>query len=110
MTPHGDLVERVLKVIPEHRIDDVILFDPSDYDHPIGFNMMTASNAQERRQLRSDILVAIRRLFEDASWGDNIDQLFRAAIATLLADYGQSHIGPISGIFSPVVKTLSKCT
>ena len=89
--PHGDLVEQVLKIIPKHRIDDVILFDPSDYENPIGFNMMQVSNAQERRQMRSDILVAIRRIFEDASWGDNIDQLFRASIATLLADNQSTH-------------------
>ena len=89
--PHGDLVEQVLRIIPENRIDDVILFDPADYEYPIGFNMMQVTNAQERRQMRGDILVAIRRMFEDASWGDNIDQLFRACIATLLADTRQAH-------------------
>ena len=89
--PHGDLVETVLTAIPEHRIDDVILFDPSDYEHPIGFNMFQVNTAQERRQMRTDILVSIRRLFEDAAWGDNIDQLFRTSIATLLADTTQIH-------------------
>lgn len=89
--PHGDLVEQVLRVIPEHRIDDVILFDPSDYEYPIGFNIMEVRSLQERRQIRNDILVAIRRLFEDSSWGDNIDQLFRTAIATLLADYQHTY-------------------
>ena len=89
--PHGDLVESVLQVIPEERIDDVILFDPSDYEHPIGFNMLQAGDRLERRQMRSDIVVAIRRLFEGASWGDNIDQLFRVSVATLLDDSTQAH-------------------
>ena len=30
--PHGDLVEDILQVIPPKRAEDVILFDPSDYD------------------------------------------------------------------------------
>lgn len=89
--PHGDLVERVLQVIPENRIDDVILFDPTDYEHPIGFNMFQVSDRAEERQMRSDIVVAIRRLFESSSWGDNIDHLFRTSVATLIADQSQKH-------------------
>jgi len=89
--PHGDLVEQVLRNIPEHRIDDVILFDPADTEYPIGFNMFQVNNSLERRQMRTDILVAIRRLFDDASWGDNIDQIFRTSIATLLADTKHTH-------------------
>jgi hypothetical protein len=89
--PHGDLVERVLQVIPENRIDDVILFDPTDYEHPIGFNMFQVSDRAEERQMRSDIVVAIRQLFESSSWGDNIDHLFRTSVATLLADQSQKH-------------------
>jgi len=89
--PHGDLVEKVLSVIPEERIDDVILFDPTDYEFPIGFNMFQVSDHIERRQMRGDIVVAIKRLFESSAWGDNIDQLFRTSVATLLADSGQEH-------------------
>ena len=38
--PHGDLAERVLGLIPPSRIEDVIYFDPSDIEKPIGLNML----------------------------------------------------------------------
>ena len=38
--PHGDLVEDVLQMIPPNRAEDVILFDPSDIERPLGMNML----------------------------------------------------------------------
>ena len=40
LDPHGDLIDRILGFIPESRIDDVVLVDPSDADFPIGFNIL----------------------------------------------------------------------
>jgi len=38
--PHGDLAERVLTLVPPSRIEDVIYFNPSDIERPIGLNML----------------------------------------------------------------------
>src|SRR4051812_8424832 len=38
LDPHGDLVEKVLSVIPEERRADLIYFDATDSKHPLGFN------------------------------------------------------------------------
>ena len=38
--PHGDLVEGVLRQVPVERADDVIVFDPSDIERPMGLNML----------------------------------------------------------------------
>lgn len=40
LDPHGELVDTVLEHIPTNRINDVILFDVSDSDFPIGFNLL----------------------------------------------------------------------
>lgn len=32
--PHGDIVEKILNFIPPHRINDVIYFNPADYEFP----------------------------------------------------------------------------
>ena len=37
--PHGDLAENILQVIPENRKDDVIYFNVSDVENPVGFNV-----------------------------------------------------------------------
>src|SRR3989338_9648307 len=36
--PHGDLINAILDFIPQERIKDVILIDPSDLDWPVSFN------------------------------------------------------------------------
>ncbi len=38
--PHGDAIENILASIPRERADDVIVFDPSDTERPIGLNML----------------------------------------------------------------------
>jgi hypothetical protein len=37
--PHGDLVEELLPKIPPKRAEDVIHFDPSDTQCPLGLNL-----------------------------------------------------------------------
>lgn len=38
--PHGDLAERVLGLVPADRAEDVIYFNPSDTERPLGLNML----------------------------------------------------------------------
>lgn len=45
--PHGDVTEELLSMVPENRIDDVIYFDPSDTDFPIGMNMLEFTTEQK---------------------------------------------------------------
>lgn len=38
--PHGEGVDDILRRIPEHRMEDVILFSPAITDKPLGLNML----------------------------------------------------------------------
>ena len=38
--PHGDMAERVLELVPAERIEDVIYFNPADFERPLGLNML----------------------------------------------------------------------
>lgn len=53
LDPHGELVETVLEHIPPHRINDVILFDIADSEFPIGFNLLQATNDDEKNRIVS---------------------------------------------------------
>jgi hypothetical protein len=39
--------------IPTNRINDVILFDVSDTEYPIGFNLLQADNDDEKNRIAS---------------------------------------------------------
>lgn len=82
LDPHGDLVEDVLARLPEHRIKDVILLDPSDTAFPVGFNILSAHSDLERTLLSSDLVGVFRRL--STSWGDQMTAVFGNAILAFL--------------------------
>jgi hypothetical protein len=82
LDPHGDLVDKVLGVIPENRIGDVVLVDPSDTEYPIGFNILLAHSELEKNLLASDLVSVFRRL--STSWGDQMDIVLRNAILAFL--------------------------
>lgn len=50
--PHGSEIDKLLEEMPEHRRDDVILFDPSDGDMPMGLNILeTVTGAEEEKNM-----------------------------------------------------------
>jgi hypothetical protein len=63
LDPHGELVDTVLEYIPSHRINDVILFDVSDSDFPIGFNLLQAETEEERNLVASGVVSTFKKLF-----------------------------------------------
>src|SRR5581483_222125 len=82
LDPHGDLTDRLLGVIPPNRVEDVVLFDPTDEEHSIGFNILSAHNDFERNLLASDLVSVFQRL--STSWGDQMGSVLQNAIMAFL--------------------------
>lgn len=80
--PHGDLIEHILPLIPSERMNDVILFDPADREHPIGFNILSAHSDIEKEILSSDLVGIFKRL--STSWGDQMNSVLGNAILAFL--------------------------
>ena len=82
LDPHGDLVDKILGIIPSERIQDVILVDPSDEEFSIGFNILSAHSDHEKTLLASDLVSVFQRL--STSWGDQMQSVFQNAILAFL--------------------------
>jgi hypothetical protein len=82
LDPHGDLIDRVLGVIPPERINDVVLLDPTDEEFSIGFNILSAHSDFEKNLLASDLVSIFRRL--STSWGDQLNSVLNNAILAFL--------------------------
>jgi hypothetical protein len=82
LDPHGDLVEKILGIIPPERIKDVVLVDPADEEFAIGFNIVSAQNDHEKTLLASDLVSVFQRL--STSWGDQMQSVFQNAILAFL--------------------------
>lgn len=79
---HGDLVDDILARVPEHRRDDVILFDPADAAYPVGFNILRATSELEATVLSADLVSIFRRL--STSWGDSMSTVLGEAVLAML--------------------------
>lgn len=82
LDPHGDLAEKVLGIIPQERIDDVIVLDPSDENFIVPFNVLSAHSDFEKVLLASDLVSVFQRL--STSWGDQMNSVFNQAILAFL--------------------------
>jgi hypothetical protein len=82
LDPHGDLIDEVIKHIPEERMKDVVLVDPGDSEYPIGLNLLSAHSDVERIILSSDMVALFRRFA--TSWGDQMTSVLANAINAIL--------------------------
>jgi hypothetical protein len=82
--PHGDYALSILKRIPEHRLKDVVYFNPADVDFPIAFNPMEVNDATLKTHTASELIGVLKRMFE--SWGPRLEYILRYSLLALL-DY-----------------------
>ncbi|NBV21809.1 MAG: DUF87 domain-containing protein [Proteobacteria bacterium] len=82
LDPHGDLIDRILGIIPPGRIGDVVLVDPSDEQYSVGFNILSAHSDLEKNLLSSDLVSVFQRL--STSWGDQMGSVLQNAILAFL--------------------------
>lgn len=80
--PHGDLIDRILGFVPERRLKDVVLIDPSDSEFPIGFNILSAASDLEKTLLASDLVTVFQR--QSMSWGDQMTSVMGNAVLAFL--------------------------
>jgi hypothetical protein len=92
LDPHGDTIENILERIPDHRVNDVVYFDPSDTERPIGLNLLEMSDPSQKNLMASGLVAAIKQHF-DYSWGPRLEYLLNYAILTLLEVPGTSMLG-----------------
>lgn len=81
--PHGDLIEELLDYIPENRLEDVVIFDPGDFAHPVALNVLECNDIAQKNLMASGLVSAIRKHFEN-SWGPRLEYLLNNAVLTLL--------------------------
>lgn len=93
--PHGDLIEDTLKMIPPKRAEDVILFDPSDLERPMGFNMLEADTEQQKHFAVNSLIGLMYKLFDPNKTGivgPRFEHAVRNAMLTVMYEKGSTLI------------------
>lgn len=85
--PHGSAVDDIMECIPKERAEDVIYFDPSDTERPIGLNMLEGSTEAEMDFVTQEMISIFYKLVTDPSMiGPMFEHNMRNAMFTLMAD------------------------
>lgn len=69
MDPHGDAIEDILKMIPPERAEDVIYFNPSDTERPMGFNLLEVHSEDEQHFASTAVINMMYKLFDPYKTG-----------------------------------------
>ena len=87
--PHGDVVEELLSMVPPDRIDDVVYFDPSDLENPIGMNMFEWQTEDQKDFIVQEGINMLYSLYDPGHtgiFGPRGEQMFRNAAILLMSD------------------------
>lgn len=103
--PHGDLVEGILSHIPQNRAEDVVYFNPSDIEYPIGLNMLEANSPDERDFVVQEMVSIFYKLFPPEMIGPIFEHNMRNVMLTLMeGDEGnRGTIAEIPRMFSDTI-------
>ena len=96
--PHGEYAERILRFVPEQRINDVVYFSPSDIEYPIAFNVMEQVAEDQRHLVSSALLGVFKKIFGVEVFSARMEYLLSNAILALLETPGSTLLG-INRIF-----------
>lgn len=84
--PLGDLTDHVARLVPEDRMDDVVIVDPTDVDQPVGLNILSGQD----RYRTVDFLVGVMARLFASSWGPRTADVLRAGLLTLTTTPGST--------------------
>ncbi|MBU1085504.1 MAG: TraM recognition domain-containing protein [Candidatus Beckwithbacteria bacterium] len=90
--PH-DSVERILEMIPPERAEDVIYFNPSDTDRPMGLNMIEAKTEEEKHFVVNSVIGLMYKLFDPHKTGiigPRFEHAVRNAMLTVMYEEGST--------------------
>ncbi len=101
--PLGDAIEDLLGKVPPNRIGDVVLFDPSDTEFPMGLNLMEYHTSDERDFLIQEAIQIFYKLFDPGQTGivgPQWEHWFRNAALTIMAQPGGGTLIDVPRIFT----------
>lgn len=102
--PHGDLIDNIIKFIPPERAEDVIYFDPSDVERPMGLNLLEAKTEDQKHFLTTAIINLMYKLYDPQRTGiigPRFEHSVRNAMLTVMSDPGATFIEIVRVLTDP---------
>ncbi len=89
LAPEAEMLhEEILPFIPDHRIDDVVYFNPADTECPVCFNPLQVEEGEDVDLKVDENLTVFKRLMGET--GPRMEQILRQALYALTARPGST--------------------
>jgi hypothetical protein len=101
--PHGDVVERLMAMVPRERTEDVIYFCPADMEYPMGLNLFEFDMPEQKDFLIQEAINMLYKLYDPQKQGiigPRYEHWFRMAALTLMSDPEGSTFIDIPKVFT----------
>jgi hypothetical protein len=95
MDPHGDALQDIMKLIPPERAEDVIYFNPSDTERPMGLNLLEATTEDQKHFVTTSVINMMYKLFDPYKTGivgPRFEHAVRNAMLTAMSEPGTTFI------------------
>ena len=93
--PHGDFVEDILELMPPERAEDVIYFNPSDLERPLGMNIMEADTEDQMHFVAGSVINLMYKLYDPHRTGiigPRFEHAIRNAMLTIMSRPGATFV------------------
>ncbi len=90
--PHGELVEGLMRRIPEERMKDVIYFNPADTDFHIGFNVLELPDPRYKHLVASGLMGIFTKIWAGV-WSPRMEYILNNCVLALLDTPGSTLLG-----------------
>lgn len=90
--PHGELIEDILREVPEERLKDVVYFNPADTDYHIGFNVLELPDPRYKHLAASGLMSIFTKIWSNV-WSARMEYIMNNAILALLDTPGSTLLG-----------------
>ena len=90
--PHGDTAETLLDFIPSNRINDVVYFNPSDIEYPVGFNILETESDEQKPLIASGLMGVFKKIWPDV-WSARMEYILMNCVLALLDYPGATLLG-----------------
>lgn len=102
--PHGDLIDDIIKKMPPERAEDVIFFDPSDVERPMGLNLLECYTEDQKHFMTTAIINLMYKLYDPQRTGiigPRFEHAVRNAMLTIMAEPGNTFIEIVRVLTDP---------
>ena len=90
--PHGELVETLLNHIPNHRVNDIVYFNPADQEFPIAFNILESVDPNYKHLVASGLMGVFTKIWAGV-WSARMEYILGNTVLALLDSPGNTLLG-----------------